>query len=91
MTPSTLPPHQQFTTLDEIRQRKAQLSTQLQQENEQFSKLWHGLFVKRSEVSKGEWVSTLVANSVTAIDAFLLVRKIMKSYGHIFGKSKKRK
>jgi len=90
MTPPTLP-QRQYSTLEEIRQRKAQLATELQQDNEQFGKLWHSLFVKRSEVSKGEWVSTLVANSVTAIDAFILIRKLIKNYGHLFGKSKKRK
>ncbi len=89
MTPSTLPQH--YRTLDEIRQRKMQLANELKQENDQFGKLWHSLFIKRSEVSKGEWISSIVANSITAIDTFLLLRKLMKNYGHIFGKSKKGK
>jgi hypothetical protein len=31
-------------------------------------------------------VANIVSKSVTAIDAFLLVRKLMKTYGHIFRK-----
>ncbi len=89
MSLPTLP--QKYHTLEDIRLRKEQLSAELQKENEEFGKRWNSLFVKRSEVTKGEWVSSIVANSITAIDTFLLVRKLMKSYGHIFGKNKKRK
>ena len=78
-----------YHTLDEIRQRKEELASSLQKDNEQFSTLWNQLFVSRKDSSKGEWVAGLIANSVTAIDGFLLIRKLMKNYGHLFGRKKK--
>jgi len=73
-----------YRTLDEIRQRKDQLSEELQQDSTRFSTLWGQLFVKRKDVSKGEFIASMVTNSITAIDAFLLVRKLLKNYRSIF-------
>ena len=73
-----------YHTLDEIRQRKDQLSEELQKDSTRFSTLWGQMFVKRKDVSKGEFIANMVTNSITAIDAFLLVRKLLKSYRHIF-------
>lgn len=73
-----------YHTLDEIRERKEQLSEELQKDNTQFSTLWNQLFVKRKDVSKGEFIASMVTNSITAIDAFLLVRKLLKNYRSIF-------
>ena len=77
----------QFRTLEEIRARKEQLLNELQQDNTKFSTLWGQTFIKRDESTKGEFVSSLIAHSVTAIDVFLVVRKLMKNYGSLFGKS----
>lgn len=79
----------QFSTLEEIRARKEQLLSELQQDNTRFSTLWSQTFVKREGSSKGEFISSLVANSITAVDTFLLVRKLIKNYGGLFGLSKK--
>ena len=73
-----------YHTLDEIRQRKEQLSEELQKDSARFSTLWGQLFVKRKDVSKGEFIASMVTNSITAIDAFLLVRKLLKNYRSIF-------
>ncbi len=78
---------QQYHTLEEIRLRKEELASEMQQDNNKFSTLWHQTFVKREGNSKGEYISGLIANSITAIDAFLLVRKLMKNYGSLFGKT----
>lgn len=82
-----------YNTLEEIRLRKDQLSAEIERDNEQIGGLWNELFHKQESSSKGEYVATLIANSVTAIDAFLLVRKLMKNYGSVLnlfgGKSKK--
>jgi len=53
--------------------------------------LWHTLYSPQKASSKGELVANLLANSITAIDGFLLVRKLMKTYGYIFNRKKKRK
>lgn len=73
-----------YHTLEEIRQRKEQLTEELQQDSTQFSTLWGQMFVKRKDVSKGEFIASMVTNSITAIDAFLLVRKLLRNYRHIF-------
>jgi hypothetical protein len=52
--------------------------------------LWNQTFVKREGSTKGEYISGLIANSITAIDAFLLIRKLMKNYGSLFGKTSKK-
>lgn len=88
MLPVKKPTHH-YHTLEEIRLRKEELAAQIQQDSTKFSSLWNQTFVKREGNSKGEYISGLIANSVTAIDAFLLIRKLVKNYGSIFGKSSK--
>ncbi len=44
----------------------------------------------QKDSSKGEWIANIVSNSVTAIDAFLLIRKLTKNYGFLFGHKKKK-
>ena len=90
MLPVQKPQHT-YRTLEEIRQRKDELLDQLQTDNKQFSTLWGELFVKREDSSKGDYIASLVTNSVTIIDLFLLYRKLKKSYGGLrglFGKKK---
>ena len=80
-----------YHTLEEIRLRKEELASEIQQDNTKFSTLWNQTFIKREGSTKGEYISGLITNSITAIDAFLLVRKLMKGYGNIFGKSTTKK
>lgn len=77
-----------YRTLDEIQKRKEELSAELQRDNEKFSSLWGQLFVKRNDNTKGEWVASLIGNSITAVDTFLLVRKLIKNYGFLFKRKK---
>ena len=79
-----------YHTLEEIRLRKEELANAIQQDSTKFSSLWNQTFIKREGNSKGEYISGLIANSITAIDAFLLIRKLMKGYGYLFGKSGKK-
>ena len=44
-----------YTTLEEIRERKEQLATDIQKDNDRFSSLWSQMFVSRKDSSKGEW------------------------------------
>ncbi|MBQ6378879.1 MAG: hypothetical protein IJJ56_08825 [Prevotella sp.] len=88
-------PIREYRTLEEIRQRKDELLNDIQQDNTQFSKLWNQVFLKRDENSKTDYIAGLVSNSIVAVDTFLLIRKLFKSYGSLFGfhsqKKKKRK
>ena len=83
-------PKRHYHTLEEIRLRKEELAAEIQQDNTKFSALWHQTFVKREGSTKGEYFSGLIANSITAIDAFLLIRKLMKNYGSLFCKTSKK-
>ena len=83
-------PTRHFHTLEEIRLRKEELASEIQKDSTKFSALWNQTFIKREDSTKGEYISSLIANSITAIDAFLLIRKLMKNYGSIFGKTTKK-
>lgn len=80
-----------YRTLEEIHLRKEELQNDLHKEGDQIGILWRTLFTPQNASSKGELVAHLVTNSITAIDGFLLIRKLMKSYGYLFGKKKKKK
>ena len=80
-------PTRHYHTLEEIRLRKEELASQIQQDNTKFSALWNQTFVKREGSTKSEYISGLITNSITAIDAFLLVRKLIKNYRSLFGNS----
>ena len=83
-------PKPTYHTLEEIQIRKEELQSNIQQENDQIGILWRTLFAPQKASSKGELVANLVANSITAIDGFLLVRKLLKSYGRLFSRKKKK-
>ena len=85
-------PQHTYRTLEEIRQRKDQLLDEMQQDNKQFTTLWNQLFVKSENSSRGDYIASIVTNSVTVIDLFLLYRKLRKNYGGLmalFGKKKR--
>ena len=80
----------QYNTLEDIELRKDELRAQLSDNSDKIGTLWRGLWVPQQTESKGELIANLITNSITAIDAFLLVRKLMKTYGWIFGRSKRK-
>ena len=79
-----------YSSLEEIQSRKDELKAQLSDESEKIGTLWRELFVAQKPNSKGELIANLVGNAITAIDAFLLVRKLMNTYGWLFGRRKKK-
>ena len=79
-----------YRTLDEIRQRKEQLAEEIQQDNVKFTSLWNQVFLKKEGNSKGDYIASLVSNGFVAVDTFLLIRKLMKGYGYLFGRKKKK-
>ena len=83
-----------YRTLEDIRQRKDELRRQLDRDTEHISRLWDSIFVKRSESTRGEFISSLISNSALAIDAFLMVRKLRRDYSSIaslFSRKKRKK
>jgi len=81
-------PVREYRTLEEIRQRKDELLSELQQDNTRFSTLWDQVFVKRENNTKTDYIAGLVSNGIVAFDTFMLVRKLINNYGSIFGLGK---
>ncbi len=84
-------PIREYRTLEEIRMRKDELLNELQQDNTKFTTLWNQVFLKREDNTKAEYITGLVSNGIIAFDTFLMIRKLMKNYGFLFGKKNKRK
>jgi hypothetical protein len=84
-------PTKDYRTLDDIRQRKDELLEQLQEDNTKFTTLWDQVFVKKEGNSKGDYIASLVSNGFVAVDTFLLIRKLIKGYGYLFGNKKRKK
>ena len=79
-----------YNTLEDIALRKEELRAQLSSNSEKVGTLWRSLFLPQKANTKGELIANLISNSVTAIDAFLLMRKLTKTYGWLFGRSKRK-
>lgn len=90
MLPVQKPTHT-YRTLEEIRQRKDELTDELQKDNVKFSTLWNQVFVSKDETSRGEYIASLVSKGFVAFDLFLTVRKLMNTYGFLFGLKKSKK
>lgn len=83
-------PVREYRTLEEIRQRKDELLEQIEQDNTQFTNLWHSVFLKKDENTKTDYIAGLVSNGIVAVDTFFMIRKLMKNYGFLFGFGKKK-
>ena len=81
----------EFCTLDEIRERKDALLDEIQKDRDKVTSLWNQTFLKRDESSKGDYIASLVSNGFMALDASLLARKLIKGYGYLFGRGKRKK
>ena len=81
----------EYSTLDEIRERKDELLDELKQDTTKMSTLWNQVFLKRENNTKTDYIASLVSNGIVAFDTFMLIRKLMKGYGILFGKEKKKK
>ena len=83
-----------YNTLDDIRHHKEKLLDDIELDSDKIAALWNRLFIKQENATKGEYIANIVSNGITAIDAFLLARKMMKNYSGLFkffGKAKKKK
>ena len=80
-----------YRTLEEIRERKTDLSDALGKDTAKIEALWNKVFVKREETSKGDFVAAMISNGVMAFDAFMLYRKLRKNYSALFGSKKSKK
>ncbi len=81
----------EYRTLDEIHERKDELLEELEQDNTKMTIMWNQIFMKRENNTKSDYIASIVSNGIVAFDTFMLIRKLMKGYGFLFGKKKKQK
>ena len=81
----------EYRTLDEIRERKDELLDELRQDNTKMSTMWDQVFLKRENNTKTDYIASSVSNGIGAFDTFMLIRKLMKGYGFLFGKKKNKR
>ena len=81
----------EYRTLDEIRERKDELLDELRQDNTKMSTMWDQVFLKRENNTKTDYIASIVSNGIVAFDTFMLIRKLMKGYGLLFGKKKNKR
>jgi len=81
----------EYRTLDEIRERKDELLDELRQDNTKMSTMWNQVFLKRENNTKTDYFASIVSNGIVAFDTFMLIRKLMKGYGFLFGKKKNKR
>ena len=81
----------EYRTLDEIRERKDELLDELRQDNTKMSTMWNQVFLKRENNTKSDYIASIISNGIVAFDTIMLIRKLMKGYGFLFGKKKQKK
>ena len=81
----------EYRTLDEIRERKDELLDEPRQDNTKMSTMWDQVFLKRENNTKTDYIASIVSNGIVAFDTFMLIRKLMKGYGFLFGKKKNKR
>lgn len=73
-----------YTTIDEIRSRKALLLKDIQKDSERLDQQWHSLFRKPTALTKGATPSQRISSMVSAgagmIDGIILVWKLYRKF-----------
>lgn len=80
-----------YKTLAEVQAHKNELREEIHKANTKISNLWDGLLTPKKANTKGELVTSIISNSITAFDAFLLVHKLMNKYSTLFGRKRRKK
>mgnify|MGYP006908896404 FL=1 len=47
--------------------------------------------MKREDNTKAEYITGIVSNGIMAVDTILMIRKLVKNYGFLFGFGSKKK
>ena len=81
----------EYRTLDEIGERMDVLLDELKQDNTKMSTMWNQVFLKRENNTKSDYIASIISNGIVAFDTIMLIRKLMKGYGFLFGKKKQKK
>lgn len=77
-------PPKSFTSLKDITAHKNEIGSNIAESKKKIVTLWDLLSTPEPTNNRGELISSLISNSITALDAFMLVRKLTKRFGRIF-------
>lgn len=73
-----------YSTLEEIRLRKAMLLSDIQKDNAKIDKQWHSLFMKpvalKKDATPSRRINSLMNTSAGLFDAFLLGWKLYRKF-----------
>lgn len=76
--------------MEDIQRRKGELNAEIRKKRERIGGLWGDLFTPKPANNRGELAANIIGNCVTAFDTFMLARKLMLRYGHLFGRKKRK-
>lgn len=77
-----------YASLEEIIAKKNEIGSEAAKSRDRITLLWKELSSPQPVSNKGELISSLISNSITAFDAFMLVRKLAKRFGNPFKRRK---
>ena len=73
-----------YASLEQLQQRKEQLSEIIDLEDKEIRRLWKQLTAKDKQLSRGEQLATFVQYGVMVYDGIMMLRKLKKGYGSLF-------
>lgn len=77
-------PYTSFTSLEDITAHKNEIGSNIAESKKKIVTLWNLLSTPEPTNNRGELISSLINNSITAFDAFMLGWKLTKRFGRIF-------
>lgn len=66
----------EYKTLEEIRLRRMRLQDEIDKDKSEIGNLWNSLFKPAPPSNRGEYITSLINNSIAIYDGFMLVRKL---------------
>ncbi len=81
---------QSYNTLEDIQLKKDELKGKIHKKNEQIADLWSELVTPKRASNRGELVTNVISNCITAFDTFMFVRKLMARYSSFFSRKRRR-
>lgn len=71
---------QKYNSINEIRERKEAVLSEMRKDNNEIGKRWRSLFQKSQQKKKGLTVASVISTGTGLIDGFLFVWKIYRKF-----------
>lgn len=79
-----------YNTIEDIEAHCDELREELHKSSEAMGSLWVKLTTTHKPTTRGELVTNIISKGITAFDAFMLARKLVLQYRHLFTRGKRR-